>query len=179
MFRFDNPDALLVLVMTLAAYTFTRAVGSGLTRWVALTGALLGLGYLTKMLQAFLVLHGLRTRVSLRPAVPRRAAMAAAGRARGAGGRGGLVGRDRPADPGRRRAVSRRFDGQQHPAAHVRLQRPRPDHRQRELRGGGGGGGGGGSEYGSQIAALVKARFTAKTVGGITVYDLTAPKTGS
>ena len=56
MFRFNNPDALLVLVMTLAAYTITRAVESGLTRWVALTGALLGLGYLTKMLQAFLVL---------------------------------------------------------------------------------------------------------------------------
>ena len=56
MFRFDNPDALLVLVMTLAAYSITRAIESGLTRWVALTGALLGLGYLTKMLQAFLVL---------------------------------------------------------------------------------------------------------------------------
>ena len=56
MFRFDNPDALLVLVMTLAAYTITRAIESGLTRWIVLTGALLGLGYLTKMLQAFLVL---------------------------------------------------------------------------------------------------------------------------
>ena len=56
MFRFDNPDALLVLVMTLAAYAITRAVESGLTRWIMLTGALLGLGYLTKMLQAFLVL---------------------------------------------------------------------------------------------------------------------------
>jgi 4-amino-4-deoxy-L-arabinose transferase-like glycosyltransferase len=56
MFRFDNPDALLTLVMTLAAYAVTRAIESGRTRWVALTGALLGLGYLTKMLQAFLVL---------------------------------------------------------------------------------------------------------------------------
>ena len=56
MFRFDNPDALLVLVMTLAGYTLTRAIESGRTRWVLLTGALLGLGYLTKMLQAFLVL---------------------------------------------------------------------------------------------------------------------------
>ena len=56
MFRFDNPDALLVLVMTLAGYTITRAIESGQTRWVMLTGALLGLGYLTKMLQAFLVL---------------------------------------------------------------------------------------------------------------------------
>ena len=56
MFRFDNPDALLVLLMTLAAYTITRAIESGLTRWIVLTGALLGFGYLTKMLQAFLVL---------------------------------------------------------------------------------------------------------------------------
>ena len=56
MFRFDNPDALLVLVMTLAGYTTTRAIESGRTRWIMLTGALLGLGYLTKMLQAFLVL---------------------------------------------------------------------------------------------------------------------------
>jgi 4-amino-4-deoxy-L-arabinose transferase-like glycosyltransferase len=56
MFRFDNPDALLVLVMTLAAYAVTRAIESGRTRWIALAGALLGLGYLTKMLQAFLVL---------------------------------------------------------------------------------------------------------------------------
>ena len=56
MFRFDNPDALLVLVMTLAGYTITRAIESGRTRWLLLTGALLGLGYLTKMLQAFLVL---------------------------------------------------------------------------------------------------------------------------
>jgi 4-amino-4-deoxy-L-arabinose transferase-like glycosyltransferase len=56
MFRFNNPDALLVLVMVLAAYTTTRALESGKTRWLALTGALLGLGFLTKMLQAFLVL---------------------------------------------------------------------------------------------------------------------------
>jgi 4-amino-4-deoxy-L-arabinose transferase-like glycosyltransferase len=56
MFRFDNPDAMLVLLMTLAAYATTRAIGSGRTRWIALAGALLGLGYLAKMLQAFLVL---------------------------------------------------------------------------------------------------------------------------
>ncbi|HEY9241370.1 MAG TPA: glycosyltransferase family 39 protein, partial [Streptosporangiaceae bacterium] len=56
MFRFDNPDALLVLVMTLAGFAITRAIESGRTRWVLLTGALLGLGYLTKMLQAFLIL---------------------------------------------------------------------------------------------------------------------------
>jgi 4-amino-4-deoxy-L-arabinose transferase-like glycosyltransferase len=56
MFRYDNPDALLVLLLVLAAYAISRAVESGRTRWLALTGALLGFGFLTKMLQAFLVL---------------------------------------------------------------------------------------------------------------------------
>ena len=58
MFRFNNPDALLVLLMTAAAYAVTRAVDSGRTRWIVLAGALLGFGFLTKMLQAFLVLPG-------------------------------------------------------------------------------------------------------------------------
>jgi 4-amino-4-deoxy-L-arabinose transferase-like glycosyltransferase len=56
MFRYDNPDALLVLLLVLAAYAITRALESGQTRWLALTGALLGFGFLTKMLQAFLLL---------------------------------------------------------------------------------------------------------------------------
>jgi 4-amino-4-deoxy-L-arabinose transferase-like glycosyltransferase len=56
MFRYNNPDSLLVLIMVLAAYTTTCALESGRTRWLTLTGALLGLGFLTKMLQAFLVL---------------------------------------------------------------------------------------------------------------------------
>jgi 4-amino-4-deoxy-L-arabinose transferase-like glycosyltransferase len=56
MFRFNNPDALLVLLMTAAAYAMVRATESGRTRWIVLAGALLGFGFLTKMLQAFLVL---------------------------------------------------------------------------------------------------------------------------
>ena len=56
MFRFNNPDSLLVLLMTAAAYGTVRAVESGKTRWLVLAGALLGFGFLTKMLQAFLVL---------------------------------------------------------------------------------------------------------------------------
>ena len=56
MFRFNNPDALLVLLMTVAAYATVRATESGRTRWLVLAGALLGFGFLTKMLQAFLVL---------------------------------------------------------------------------------------------------------------------------
>jgi 4-amino-4-deoxy-L-arabinose transferase-like glycosyltransferase len=56
MFRFDNPDALLVLLMTAAAYATTRAIDSGRTRWLVLTGTLLGFAFLAKMLQGFLVL---------------------------------------------------------------------------------------------------------------------------
>jgi len=56
MFRFDNPDALLVLLMTAGAYTTVRAVETASWKWLALTGVLLGFGFLTKMMQAFLVL---------------------------------------------------------------------------------------------------------------------------
>ncbi|HEY5183134.1 MAG TPA: glycosyltransferase family 39 protein [Dermatophilaceae bacterium] len=58
MFRFDNPDALLVLLLTLAAYATIRAIENGRTRWMLLAGVLVGLGFLTKQLQAFLVLPG-------------------------------------------------------------------------------------------------------------------------
>jgi 4-amino-4-deoxy-L-arabinose transferase-like glycosyltransferase len=56
MFRFNNPDALLVLLLVAAAYAVTRALERGSTRWLVLAGALVGFGFLTKMLQAFLVL---------------------------------------------------------------------------------------------------------------------------
>ncbi|MCB0913984.1 MAG: glycosyltransferase family 39 protein, partial [Propionibacteriaceae bacterium] len=55
MFRFNNPDALLTLLMAIAAYSTLRAVESGSRRWVLAIGALIGLAFLTKMLQAFLV----------------------------------------------------------------------------------------------------------------------------
>jgi hypothetical protein len=56
LFRFNNPDALLVLLLTLAAYAMTRAIEAGRTRWIALAGVLIGFGFLAKMAQAFLVL---------------------------------------------------------------------------------------------------------------------------
>ena len=56
MFRYNNPDALLVLLMTAAAYALVRAIESGRTRWLVLAAALLGIGFLAKMLQAFLVI---------------------------------------------------------------------------------------------------------------------------
>jgi 4-amino-4-deoxy-L-arabinose transferase-like glycosyltransferase len=58
MFRFNNPDALLVLLLVAAAYAVTRALESTRTRWLVLAGALVGFGFLTKMLQAFLVVPG-------------------------------------------------------------------------------------------------------------------------
>ncbi|MER7703750.1 glycosyltransferase family 39 protein [Kitasatospora sp. NPDC097605] len=56
MFRFNNPDALLVLLLTLAAYGLLRAVEAAGTRWLVFTGVMFGLAFLTKTLQAFLVL---------------------------------------------------------------------------------------------------------------------------
>ncbi|NEA36325.1 glycosyltransferase family 39 protein [Streptomyces sp. SID13031] len=56
MFRFNNPDALLVLLLVTAAYCMVRACESARTTWLLLAGVAVGFGFLTKMLQAFLVL---------------------------------------------------------------------------------------------------------------------------
>ena len=59
MFRFDDPDALMTLAITLAGYATTRAIESGRTRWLALAGVFLRAGFLAKMLAAFMVLPAL------------------------------------------------------------------------------------------------------------------------
>ena len=73
MFRFNNPDALLVALLVSAAYGVVRALdaeyvvdGAVRTRrwgaghwWLVAAGAAVGAGFLTKSLQAFLVLPGL------------------------------------------------------------------------------------------------------------------------
>ncbi|MEP9363010.1 glycosyltransferase family 39 protein [Nocardioides sp. CN2-186] len=67
MFRFDNPDAMLVLLLIASVYATLRATEAPSdlgavrhpVRWLALAGALVGLAFLTKMLQAFLVLPAL------------------------------------------------------------------------------------------------------------------------
>ena len=56
MFRFNNPDAMLTLIMALAAYATMRGIEDGRRRWIVLTGALIGFGFLTKQLQILLVL---------------------------------------------------------------------------------------------------------------------------
>ncbi|HVN11506.1 MAG TPA: glycosyltransferase family 39 protein [Kineosporiaceae bacterium] len=58
MFRFNNPDALLVLLLVAAAYALTRALETASTRWLMLCGALVGFAFLSKMLQAFVVVPG-------------------------------------------------------------------------------------------------------------------------
>ncbi|NEA28976.1 ArnT family glycosyltransferase, partial [Actinomadura bangladeshensis] len=55
MFRFNNPDALLVLLLTLGAYGTIRAQETASTRWLLFAAACVGTGFLAKMLQAFLV----------------------------------------------------------------------------------------------------------------------------
>ncbi|WP_179467316.1 ArnT family glycosyltransferase [Mycolicibacterium vinylchloridicum] len=56
MFRYNNPDALLVLLMVAAAYFLMRAVTGASWRWLALVGVALGLAFLTKMLAGLMVL---------------------------------------------------------------------------------------------------------------------------
>jgi 4-amino-4-deoxy-L-arabinose transferase-like glycosyltransferase len=56
MFRFNNPDALLVLLLVASAYCLTRAIERAGTRWILAAGTLVGAAFLAKMMQAFLVL---------------------------------------------------------------------------------------------------------------------------
>ncbi|APX01497.1 glycosyltransferase family 39 protein [Arthrobacter sp. QXT-31] len=59
MFRFNDPDALLTLCLVLAAYLTTRAIEQAGSKWLAAAGAVIGLAFLTKMLQGFLIVPGL------------------------------------------------------------------------------------------------------------------------
>ena len=76
MFRFNNPDALLILLLCAGAWAVTRAIDSSqhAARWMMLAGALVGFGFLTKMLQAFLILpaFGLAYLIAGKPALGKR-----------------------------------------------------------------------------------------------------------
>ncbi len=56
MFRYNNPDALLALLLTAATYATMRGLERAQTKWLVLAGALVGFGFITKMMQAFLIL---------------------------------------------------------------------------------------------------------------------------
>jgi 4-amino-4-deoxy-L-arabinose transferase-like glycosyltransferase len=55
MFRFNNPDAALVLLLVVGAYTMIRALERGSTWWLVFAFSAVGFGFLAKMLQALLV----------------------------------------------------------------------------------------------------------------------------
>ncbi|HEY3086431.1 MAG TPA: glycosyltransferase family 39 protein, partial [Candidatus Dormibacteraeota bacterium] len=59
MFRYNNPDALLVLLLTAGSYATLRAVESATVRdstlWLVLAASLVGTAFLAKMLQAFVI----------------------------------------------------------------------------------------------------------------------------
>ncbi|MFG1805274.1 ArnT family glycosyltransferase [Streptomyces sp. NPDC049040] len=59
MFRFNNPDALLALLMVATVYSVQRALEDARTRWLLAAGGLLGLAFLTKTLQAWLIVPAL------------------------------------------------------------------------------------------------------------------------
>ncbi|MEU3402652.1 glycosyltransferase family 39 protein [Streptomyces sp. NPDC006670] len=56
MFRFNNPDALLTLLLTVTVYCVLRALDGARTGWLVAAGAAVGLGFLAKTLQAFVIL---------------------------------------------------------------------------------------------------------------------------
>ena len=71
MFRFDNPDALLVLLLVTGAYTTVRAIDAVTVRastwWLIVAGAAVGFGFLTKM-GSFARRAGVRAGLSGTPA---------------------------------------------------------------------------------------------------------------
>jgi 4-amino-4-deoxy-L-arabinose transferase-like glycosyltransferase len=61
MFRFNNPDAVMVLLMTAAAYCTVRAVQQASPKWLAWAGVALGFAFLAKMLEGLMVAPALAT----------------------------------------------------------------------------------------------------------------------
>ncbi|ACY20142.1 glycosyl transferase family 39 [Gordonia bronchialis DSM 43247] len=55
MFRFNNPEALLILLMIASVWAILKAVETGRLRWLILTGVFVGFGFLTKQLQVMLI----------------------------------------------------------------------------------------------------------------------------
>ncbi len=72
MFRFNDPDAAMVLLMTAAAYCTVRALRGRGARWLAFTGLALGLAFLAKMLEGLMVAPALAAAYLLAAPVPMR-----------------------------------------------------------------------------------------------------------
>ena len=74
MFRFNNPDALLTFLMVLAAWATMKSIEKTSPKWFMVVGVFIGLAFLTKTLQAFLVVPGfaLAYLVAARTSLPKR-----------------------------------------------------------------------------------------------------------
>jgi 4-amino-4-deoxy-L-arabinose transferase-like glycosyltransferase len=59
--RVNNPDALLVCLLVGSAYLTVRAIESERTRTLVGAGAIVGLAFMTKMLQGWMVMPALGT----------------------------------------------------------------------------------------------------------------------
>src|SRR5215203_5388548 len=57
--RHNNPDMLLILCCVAALWFVVRGLADGRTRWLVLAGAMIGLGFETKMAAALIVVPGL------------------------------------------------------------------------------------------------------------------------
>jgi 4-amino-4-deoxy-L-arabinose transferase-like glycosyltransferase len=57
--RVNNPDALLVLLLVAAAYFTQKAIANGRTRPLLVAGAIVGLAFMTKMLEGWMVVPAL------------------------------------------------------------------------------------------------------------------------
>ena len=141
MFRFDNPDALLVLLLVAGAYATVRAIDAVTVRastwWLVAAGVAVGFGFLTKMGQALLVVpaFGLAYLVAGPPRLRTRL-RAAARRARLDDRLGGLVHRPGRAVACRLAALHRRLDDELAAGAGAGLQRSGPHpRRERQRRG--------------------------------------------
>ena len=133
MFRFNNPDALLVLLLTAAAYAVTRALEGASTRWLVLAGSLVGFGFLAKMMQAFLVVPAFALVYLIAAPTPLRrriVQLLLAGVAMFAAAAWWVAAV--ALTPASARPVHRRLAAQQHSRTHLRLQRLRPADRQRD-----------------------------------------------
>ncbi|WP_319452732.1 MULTISPECIES: glycosyltransferase family 39 protein [unclassified Mycobacterium] len=72
MFRFNNPDAAMVLLMTAAAYCTVRALQHNGARWLALAGVAVGFAFLAKMLEGVMVMPALGAAYLVAAPVPMR-----------------------------------------------------------------------------------------------------------
>lgn len=70
MFRFNNPDALLALLMTVTVHCVLRAMERGRTKWLVWAGVAVGMAFLSKTLQAFLILPPLAVLYAVCAPVP-------------------------------------------------------------------------------------------------------------